>query len=117
MSKVLYVKNRGSAFSSSFKGVEYVFECNKEIEVPEAAVKHILGLGDENKQPYFVRLGWMKINTDLPRALERLKAVDISEEPEKKVHLSAPVVERVATPMPKVPPKGKSVAKVHQQLQ
>ncbi|MGA1280837.1 MAG: hypothetical protein ACO3YZ_04645 [Candidatus Nanopelagicaceae bacterium] len=117
MSKVLYVKNRGVTFSSSFKGVEYVFECNKEIEVPEAAVKHILGLGDENKQPYFVRLGWMKMNTDLPRALERLKAVDISDEPEKKVHLSAPVVERVATPMPKVPPKGKSVAKVHQQLQ
>lgn len=117
MSKVLYVKNRGTTFSSTFKGVEYIFECNKEIEVPEAAVKHILGYGDENKQPYFVRLGWMKINTDFERAKERLRAVDISEEPEKKVHLSAPVVERVATPMPKVPPKGRSVAKVHQQLQ
>ena len=91
-------------------------ETNKEVEIPLEAAKHIFGYGDDNKEPYFVRLGWMKMNTDLPRAKERLGEFVFSSEPAKKVHLSAPVVERVATPMPKVKTESKGVAKV-QQLQ
>ena len=70
--------------------------------------RHLFGYGEDNKEPYFVRLGWMKMNTDLEKAKNRLSEFVFSSEPSKKVHLSAPVVERVAAPMP----KGKGVAKV-----
>lgn len=112
MSQTLFVTNNGSPFTSRFEGVEYSFEPGKEIEIPLAAAKHIFGYGVDNKEPYFVRLGWMRMNTDLPRAKERMAQVSFSSEPAKKVHLSAPVVERVAAPMPEVKPKGKGVAKV-----
>ena len=117
MSQSIFVTNKGVVTSGRFENVEYVFETNKEIELPLEAAKHIFGYGDDNKEPYFVRLGWLKINTDLPRAKERLADFVFSSEPAKKVHLSAPVVERVAAPMPKVlKPESKGVAKV-QQLQ
>lgn len=116
MSKSIFVTNKGVVTSGRFLNVEYVFETNKEVEIPLEAAEHIFGYGDDNKEPYFVRLGWMKLNTDLPRAKERMADFVFSSEPASKVHLSAPVVERVATPMPMVKSKGKGVAKV-QQLQ
>jgi hypothetical protein len=117
MNKSVFVTNKGIPFVGRFENVEYTFDNGKEVELSLEAAKHILGYGDDNKEPYFVRLGWMKINTDLPRALERMQTVSFSSEPAKKVHLTAPVVERVAAPMPKVEkPESKGVAKV-QQLQ
>jgi len=117
MNKSVFVTNKGIPFVGRFENVDYTFENGKEVELSLEAAKHILGYGDDNKEPYFVRLGWMKINTDLPRALERMQTVSFSSEPAKKVHLTAPVVERVAAPMPKVQKaEVKGVAKV-QQLQ
>lgn len=113
MSKMIFVTNKGMPISSRFEGKDYVFETDKEMEISEDAAKHIFGYGVDNKEPYFVRLGWMKMNTDLPRALERMADVSFSLEPAKKVHLSAPVVERVAAPMPEPKAKGRSAAKVH----
>lgn len=117
MSQNIFVTNNGVPFVGRFENVEYTFDNGKEVEISLKAAKHIFGYGDDNKEPYFVRLGWMKMNTDLPRAKERLAMVKFSSEPAKKVHLSAPVVERVAAPMPKVQKaESKGVAKV-QQLQ
>ena len=117
MSKNIFVTNHGIPTTGRFEGVEYTFATGEEVEISEKAAKHIFGYGNDNKEPYFVRLGWMKMNTDLPRALDRMKMVSFSSEPAKKVHLSAPVVERVAAPMPKVlKPDSRGVAKV-QQLQ
>lgn len=116
MNKSVFVTNKGIPFVGRFENVEYTFDNGKEVELSLEAAKHILGYGDDNKEPYFVRLGWMKINTDLPRALERMQTVSFSSEPAKKVHLTAPVVERVAAPMPKVQKaEVKGVAKVQLQ--
>jgi hypothetical protein len=113
----IFVRNNGSdKFSDGLDGTVYHFEPGKEVEIPEIAAKHIFGYGDDDKEQYFVRLGWMKMNTDLPRAKERLAEFSFSNEPAKKVHLSAPVVDRVAAPMPKVEkPESKGVAKVQLQ--
>jgi hypothetical protein len=116
MSQSIFVTNNGVPFTGRYLNVEYTFETNKEMEISLAAAKHIFGYGDDNKEPYFVRLGWMRMNTDLPRAKERMAQLSFSTEPAKKVHLSAPVVERVAAPMPKARPESKGAAKV-QQLQ
>lgn len=113
MSKMIFVTNRGVPFVGRFENVEYHFHTNQEVQLSEAAAKHIFGYGVDNKEPYFVRLGWMKMNTDLARAKERMQDIMFSNEPAKKVHLSAPVVERVAAPMPEPKAKGRSAAKVH----
>ena len=98
----IFVRNNGdNPLVDAFDGVTYDFACGKEVEIPEVAAKHIFGYGDDNKEPYLVRLGWMKMNTDYPIAMERLATFSFSRESSKPVHVSAPVVERVAAPMPK----------------
>jgi hypothetical protein len=112
----IFVRNNGSEpFSDGLDGIMYNFEPGKEVEIPEIAAKHIFGYGDDNKEPYLVRLGWMKMSNQFNMAMERLGTFSFSkesslpkQEPAKTVHLSAPVVERVAAPMP----KAKGAAKV-----
>ena len=98
----IFVRNNSQDdFFDSFDGVRYNFIPGKEIELPDDAAKHIFGYGDDNKEPYLVRLGWMKMNTDYHLAMEKLSQFSFSRESSKPVHLSAPVVERVAAPLPK----------------
>jgi hypothetical protein len=98
----IFVTNNGQqTFVDSFDGTKYTFEPKKELEVPEVVAKHIFGYGDDNKEPYLVRLGWMRMSTDFALAMERLGEFSFAREATNKVHLSAPVVERVAAPMPK----------------
>ena len=98
----IFVTNNGTeSFVDSFDGTKYTFEPKAELEIPEIVAKHIFGYGDDNKEPYLVRLGWMKMSTDFPIAMEKLGQFSFSREAAKKVHLSAPVVERVAAPVPK----------------
>jgi hypothetical protein len=105
----IFVRNNGSeTFSDGLDGTVYHFEPGKEVEIPEIAAKHIFGYGDDNKEPYLVRLGWMKMSNQFNLAMERLAQFSFSKESSKTVHLSAPVVERVAAPMP----KAKGAAKV-----
>jgi len=105
----IFVRNNGSdPFSDALDGTVYHFESGKEIEIPEIAAKHIFGYGDDNKEPYLVRLGWMKMSNQFDAAMEKLALFSFSKESVKPVHLSAPVVERVAAPMP----KAKGAAKV-----
>jgi len=98
----IFVRNNGeNTFSDSFNGTVYEFAPQREVEIPLVVATHIFGYGDDNKEPYLVRLGWMKMNTDFGIAMERLSQFSFSKESSKVVHLSAPVVERVAAPMPK----------------
>jgi hypothetical protein len=113
---IIFVCNNGSEpFSDALDGTVYHFEPNKVVEIPEVAAKHIFGYGDDNKEPYLIRLGWMKMSNQFNMAMEKLghfsfsrESASSNEEPIKPVHLSAPVVERVAAPMP----KAKGAAKV-----
>ena len=111
----LFVRNNGDhQLVDSFNGTTYDFAVGKEVEIPETAAKHIFGYGDDNKEPYLVRLGWMKMNTDYPVAMERLGKFSFSRESSKPVHVSAPVVERVAAPMPKARVAAKSPSKANE---
>jgi hypothetical protein len=98
----LYVTNNGvEPLVDSYDGTSYEFLPGKEVQIPEIVAKHVFGYGDDNKEPYFVRLGWMKMSNDLPAAKDRMAQFSFSFTSTKTVHLSAPVVERVAAPMPK----------------
>jgi hypothetical protein len=112
MNKKVFVTNRGVNFSTVYCNEKIDFRTNEEVEISEVVAKHLFGYGEDNKEPYFVRLGWMKMNTDLEKAERRLSEFAFASEPSKKVHLSAPVVERVAAPMPMPRGVSKGVAKV-----
>ena len=98
----IFVCNNGALpFSDSFDGTTFHFEPGKPVELPEIAAKHIFGYGDDDKEPYLIRLGWMKMSNQFEAAMQKLGEFSFSKESVKPVHLSAPVVERVAAPMPK----------------
>ena len=101
MTKPVYVTNRGMTFTARYSNADIKFPSNEEVEITDEVAKHLFGYGEDNKEPYFVRLGWMKMNTDYEKALNRLGEFTFASEPSKKVHLSAPVVERVAAPQVK----------------
>ena len=98
----IYVTNNGyEPLVDFYDGTKFEFVPGKELQVPELVAKHIFGYGDDNKEPYLVRLGWMKISTDFPAAMEKMGKFSFSRQPAQTVHLSAPVVERVAAPQVK----------------
>ena len=102
MTNIFVRNNSPHPLTDRFDGTAYTFEPGKEIEVPEIVAKHIFGYGDDDKEPYLVRLGWMKMSNQFDAAMEKMMQFSFSREPSaKQVHLSAPVVERVAAPMPK----------------
>jgi hypothetical protein len=95
----IYVTNNGiDPLVDFFDGTKYEFTPGKEVQVPEIVAKHIFGYGDDNKEPYLVRLGWMKMSNDFQAAMEKMGAFSFSRQSGQTVHLSAPVVERVAAP-------------------
>jgi hypothetical protein len=100
MSNIFVTNNGDIPFKAKYGPEFYDFPAGQEVEIPLAVAKHVFGYGDDNKEPYFVRLGWMKMNTDFQRAMDRLSEFKFSAQ-STKVHVSAPVVERVAAPLPK----------------
>ena len=57
--------------------------------------KAIFGYGDDNKEPYLARLGWITTANDMEKGLELLSKWLFSTEPPKKNDSLSPVVERV----------------------
>ena len=78
--EVVYVTNRGDLeYTDSYLGVSYSLRCGETIEMPVKAAQELLGYGHVRKEPYIVRLGWAVTNNDMPKALERLANIEISE--------------------------------------
>jgi hypothetical protein len=85
MTDVVYVTNGDEQdFAAEFCAVEYTFKKGQTTELPAAAARHIFGYGDDNKLPYLTRLGWVRLNTDFDKGLERLAKITFSAEPPSK---------------------------------
>ena len=98
----LYVTNtleNTIKFDYAFK--PYEFPSNQTVEIPEDAARHIFGFGDEDKEPYLVRLGMIKTRLDIPDGVKTLSKIQITSEPPKKNHSLSPVVEKVPLPVNK----------------
>lgn len=98
----LYVTNtldNPIRFDYAFK--PYEFPVNQTVEIPEDAARHIFGYGDEDKEPYLVRLGLIKTKNDIPDGVRILSKVLITLDPPKKNHSLSPVVEKVPLPVNK----------------
>jgi hypothetical protein len=85
MSDVVYVTNGDEQnFSAEFCNVEYTFKKGETTALPMNAARHIFGYGDNDKMPYLTRLGWVRLNTEYEKGLERLAKIEFSAEPPSK---------------------------------
>ena len=102
MSAIFVTNNSDKKLTDGFGGVFYEFPKSKTVEIPEEVARHVFGYGDDNKEPYLARLGWIVSRNDLNKGLEILAQWDISTEPPKKNQSISPLVERVPLPAKKV---------------
>jgi len=68
-----------SDFEATWAGTLYKFPSRQPVEVPEEVVRNVFGWGDSNKEPYLVRLGWIKFASDLPEGEKRLNKFLVTE--------------------------------------
>jgi hypothetical protein len=102
MSVIFVTNNSDKKLTDGFGGVFYEFPKGKTVEIPEEVARHVFGYGDDNKEPYLARLGWIVSRNDLDKGLEILAQWDISTQPAKKNQSISPLVERVPLPAKKV---------------
>jgi hypothetical protein len=102
MSVIFVTNNSDKKLTDGFGGVFYEFPKGKTVEIPEEVARHVFGYGDDNKEPYLARLGWIVSRNDLDKGLEILAQWDISTQPPKKNQSISPLVERVPLPAKKV---------------
>lgn len=85
MTEVVYVTNDDEqTFAAEYCATEYTFKTGATTALPLAAARHIFGYGDDNKMPYLIRLGWVRLNTEYDKGLERLAKISFSAEPPSK---------------------------------
>jgi hypothetical protein len=102
MSNIFVTNNSDKKLTDGLGGVFYEFPKGKTVEIPKEVARHIFGYGDNDKEPYLARLGWIVSKNDLEKGLEILSQWDISTEPPKKNQSISPLVERVPLPAKKV---------------
>lgn len=85
-------------FADMWDGKQYNFPPNKAIEVDVEVAQNIFGYGVQDRTPILVRLGWTKVTSDIPKALERLEKFVISDTQPQTYHNASPVVDRVPFP-------------------
>ena len=84
-----------------YDGRRYKFAKGQSIEVLPVVCNHVFGFGDDNKEPYLRRLGWMTRSTEYDKALARLHSFSFSSDrPKHNVHVLSPVVDPVPVPAP-----------------
>jgi hypothetical protein len=100
MESLVYVTNNSDVeFSDGYNGVVYDFKKGATLQVPETVARHVFGWGDEDKEPYLVRLGWIRSTVELAEGMSKLDKFQISTEEATKNHVLSPVVERVPLPI------------------
>jgi hypothetical protein len=85
MIEEVYVTNNSDKdLYSEYNFVGFDFPVGKTVKVPVSAARHMLGYGDENKEPYLVLLGLIRLHSELEDAMEKFEKVEISETPPEK---------------------------------
>lgn len=100
MENFVYVTNNSDIeFKDGYAGEVYEFKKGKTVQVPEIVARHVFGWGDEDKEPYLARLGWIKSRAELGDGIAKLEQFKISTEQARENHALSPVVERVPLPV------------------
>lgn len=90
MSDSLWVTNEGSIpWTETFRGKEFSFLPGVPALIPRDMADLVFGHYAKDKTEFLARLGWIKYNSDVPAALERLAKFQVSEELPVKPRLVA----------------------------
>ena len=82
MSDLVFVTNNSEKkLVAEYAYEEFVFPQGVTVKISHQAAKHIFGYGDNNKEPYLSRLGFIRLHSELDEALERLSQFEISDQP------------------------------------
>jgi hypothetical protein len=95
MSVIFVTNNSDKVWKDGYAGKFYTFGKGETVEIPIEVATHVFGYGDDNKEPYLARLGWITTANDLDKGLELLSKWELSTEPPKKNQSLSPLVERV----------------------
>lgn len=98
MSSVWVLNTSDDDLKDGFDGKNYDFKVGVSVEIPLLVAKHVFGYLDADKEPHLVRLGWVKLSTDVSAGLARLEKFKISPEPIQNHHYQSPVVGRIPLP-------------------
>jgi hypothetical protein len=98
MSTIFVTNHSDKSLTDGFGGKFYEFKPNTTVEVPEEVARHVFGYGDQNKEPYLARLGWIKTANELDAGLRILEQWDLSNQTPSKNQSLSPLVERVPLP-------------------
>ena len=91
MSDKLFVTNTSDqklVVTYNFKPVE--FPIGKSVEVPQHLAQFMFGHGEVDKEPCLVRLGWIRLHSELEQGLERLAKFLITDQPVQSEDCSLP---------------------------
>jgi len=98
----VYVTNKNfKPLVVDYRGKDVSFPTNETVEIPIEAARHILGYGDNNKEPYLASLGLCLTSNEIPDGLKKLANFVIVEEAPQQDHFLSPVVEQVPLPAAK----------------
>lgn len=86
-------------FVEAWAGGELVIPAGKKVEIPVEAAEIYFGYGLKDKEPALVRLGWIRLHSELPAGIKKLAMFKI-EDDGTRPSLS-PVPERVPLNSPK----------------
>ena len=90
MSEQLWVTNEGSVlWTEMFRGKEFSFLPGVPTAISKDMADLVFGHYSKDKTEFLARLGWIKYNSDIPAALDRLGLFQISEELPVKPRLVA----------------------------
>ena len=82
MSELVFVTNNSETkLTAEYAYEEYKFPVGTTVALSPQAARHIFGYGDDNKEPYLSRLGFIRLHSELDEALERLSKFEISDQP------------------------------------
>lgn len=82
MSELVFVTNNSDKkLTAQYAYEEYNFPVGATVGLSPEAAKHIFGYGDNNKEPYLARLGFIRLHSELEEGLERLAKFEITSEP------------------------------------
>ena len=88
MSDKLFVTNTSDqklVVTYEYKQVE--FPVGKPVEVPERLARFVFGHGEVDKEPCLVRLGWVRLHSELEQGLERLAKFAITDQQIGRAHV------------------------------
>lgn len=101
MSVIYVTNNSGQPLKDGFAGVCYEFPVSQTVEIPEEVAIHIFGYGQNDKEPYLARLGWVHTKNELESGLARLGRWKFDTQKPQKDQSLSPLVERVPLPAQK----------------